>query len=88
MRRLSAYLPTRIKNLQLFCSHFCSTTVPICVVYIINPTMEVTNPFKSEAVPDKDEARGLAMEVCADVGWRKVCGAKEGEACEETTSSR
>ena len=50
--------------------------------------MEVTNPFKSEAVPDKDEARGLAMEVCADVGWRKVCGAKEGEACEETTSSR
>lgn len=78
-----------IKNLQeLFCSHFCSTTVLICVVYIINPTREVTDPFRSEAVPDKDEARGLAMEVCADVGWRKVCGVEEGEGCEEMALDR
>jgi len=35
----------------------------------MKPTMRVSKPFRSEAVPGKDKAWGVVVEVGADVGW-------------------
>jgi len=37
--------------------------------YLMKPTMRVSKPFRSEAVPGKDKAWGVVVEVGADVGW-------------------